>query len=30
MIEIPFVERGEPQLVKGGAAEQREVSSRIP
>jgi ribonuclease Z len=30
MIEIPFVERGEPQLVKGGAAEQGEVSSRIP
>jgi ribonuclease Z len=29
-IEIPFVERGAPQLVKGGAAEQREVSSRIP
>jgi ribonuclease Z len=30
VIEIPFVERGAPQLVKGGAAEQREVSSRIP
>ena len=30
VIEIPFVERGAPQLVKGGAAEQREVSSGIP
>jgi ribonuclease Z len=30
LIEIPFVERGAPQLVKAGAAEQREVSSRIP
>jgi ribonuclease Z len=29
-IEIPFVERGAPELVKGGAAEQREVSSRLP
>jgi ribonuclease Z len=29
-IEIPFIERGEPHLVKGGAAEQREVGSRIP
>jgi ribonuclease Z len=29
-IEIPYIERGEPQLVKGGAAEQREVGSRIP
>jgi ribonuclease Z len=29
-IEIPFIERGDPQLVKGGAAEQREVGSRIP
>jgi ribonuclease Z len=28
-IEIPYVERGEPQLVKGGAAEQGEVGSRI-
>jgi len=29
-IEIPYIERGEPQLVKGGAAAQREVGSRIP
>jgi ribonuclease Z len=27
VIQIPFVERGMPQLVKGGAVEQREVSS---
>ena len=30
VIELPYLERGAPHLVKAGAAEEREVSSRIP